>query len=76
MLRFAILKDVGIAEKVVLQYDESYIKKRMIDLVVANLSDLRWDFKKGTIEAKVRDAVRKAWEDVVSEFKQETVHLK
>lgn len=72
-LRFAILKDVG---DVVLQYKEDQLLNRLQARVKENLSETETFIKHRWGKNEVKEALSKAFKELVVEFKEETVKLK
>lgn len=75
-LRFAILQTVRDNQaKVVLEYDQDILLLKLRAGVRNNLMPLqRWNKKKFTDE-EVKEAVGQAFDELIKEFKDETVRL-
>jgi len=76
-LRLAILKDVGKGEsEVVLEYDEKMVLSRLQARVREGLSEKENFIKHSWSKAEVAKILNKSFNDLVVEFKEETVRLK
>ena len=75
MLRFAILKTVSTnEEEVVLEYQESQLNNRLRRRVKEFLLSKNKLFKKFTLE-EVDKAIDNSFNDLVKEFKEETIKI-
>lgn len=74
-ITFAILKTIEGDDNQVFQYDEGVIGDRLPKLVLENLP-MQTIFKKKYSRAEIIDAVNKAWDNLIKEFKQNTIKLK
>lgn len=75
-LRFAILQTVrDNTAKVVLEYDQDILLHKLRAGVRNNLMPLQKFYKKRFTDEEVKEAVGKAFDELISEFKQETVRL-
>ena len=90
-LRFAILKNIGGKESIVIEYDESEILNRFVDLrreILSNLNSERvkaWQAKnritRGKVpspvfsEDEITSAERIAFKKIISDFKAKTVSI-
>ena len=72
-LRFAILKDAG---EIVLQYEENQILNRLQARVRENLRETETVIKRRWTKEEVKNALTKAFKELIAEFKEETVKLK
>lgn len=73
-MRFAILRKFGEHEKIVLEYNEEFLKERFSRLTQENLPPLGL-LKRGYKKEEVADALGKAFDSLISEFKQETIRI-
>ena len=77
MLRFAILKEVGKDEgQVLLEYDENMILSRLQARIKENLAEIETAIKHSFKKPEIAKALDKSFNDLVAEFKEETVKLK
>lgn len=75
MLRFAILKTVSTnQEEVVLEYQEDQLNSRLRRRVREFLLNKNKLFKRFTL-AEIDEAVDSSFDDLITEFKEETVKL-
>ena len=76
MLRFAILKQVSSKDtKVVLEYDAERLLSRLQARVREGLSEKETFLKHSWSKAQVAEVVKKAFDGLVAEFKEETVKI-
>lgn len=76
MLRFAILKMVGENEEVALEYNENQILNRLQARVRENLSENETVIKRRWTKDEVKNALSKAFRELIAEFKEKTITLK
>lgn len=76
-LRFAILKEIRVGddkkETVVLEYNDEQILNRLKKRVAENLPAKR--FKQSWSKQELRASIDKAFQDLVTEFKEKTIRL-
>jgi len=80
-IRFCILKDVKGEEKLMLEYNSDLLKNRIQRLVRENFVANRPKKKlfgpeEVPLEEQIYEAAGKAWDDLVAEFKEQTIKLK
>jgi len=77
MIRFAIIKDIGKAEaRTVLEYDSDQICTRMQARVREQLTNKETVIKHKFTQEEVKAAIAISWNDLVAEFKEQTLVLK
>jgi len=77
MIRFAIIKDIGNSEaRTMLEYDSDQICTRMQARVREQLTNKETAIKHKFTKAEVKAAIAISWNDLVSEFKEQTLVLK
>ena len=74
-ITFAILKDIKGEDSLVLEYNEERIAERIPKLVLEKLP-LPTVLKKKYSRDEIKKAVDEAWDNIVGEFKEETVKIK
>lgn len=74
-MRLAILKEIKGANLVVLEYKEDQVIARLQSRVRENLVATESFMKHKWTKEEVAQAVDKAWNELVAEFKEETVQL-
>lgn len=76
MLRFAILQTLETEKNsVVLEYQEEQVLTRLQARTKENLADKESKFKSRHTKDQVAEALAKAFNDLVTEFKEKTVTL-
>lgn len=74
-MRLAVLKEIKGSPNVVLEYKEEQVLARLQSRVRENLSASEGVFKTKWTKEEVAHAIDKAWNELVSEFKEETIKL-